>query len=171
MSGSTLSFAATFDGSTPSIPLTWVGADPNHIVLFNTVPVAGFANVVPSLTSHTSTGGSINMPPGWQGVVTVTLLQGLGSIWGLPIIAAGRATFAGTNSALLTWSKPLPDSGYIVIIGLPVITDGKGAVTITAGVSNKQKGTLQMDATANFAGYVDVLACQPGADVSKGISV
>lgn len=169
MSGSPLSFAATFDGSTPSIPLTWIGADPNHIVLFNTAPVAGFANVVPSLTSHTSTGGSINMPPGWQGTVTVTLLQGLGSIWGLPIIAAGRATFAGANSALATWSKPLPDSGYIVIIGIPVIADGGGAVVPTAGIYNKQKNTLQIDA-APFTGYVDVLACQPGANVLLGPS-
>lgn len=163
-----LSYTCSFDGTTTTRAVTWQGADSQHLVLFTTAPASGFAAVIPTLQSHTSTGATISVPPGWQGKVTVTLLQGLGSLWGLPIITAGRATFTASSWATLTWDDPLPDSGYIVIIGPPVVADGKGAVAVSADASNNVPTGMIVNATSAFSGYVDVLACQPGANPMLG---
>lgn len=166
MSGSPLSFAATFDGSTPSIPLTWIGADPSHIVLFSTAPVAGFANVVPSLTSHTSTGATVNVPPGWQGVVTVTLLQGLGPTVGQPLVTSGRAQFTASLTATLVWRTPMLDAGYLMLPGRAVVLDGGASIAVAVDGTTQHPGGVTLNADAAFTGYVDVLAFQPGSSAA-----
>jgi hypothetical protein len=163
-----LSFAANFDGSSPLAPLVWPGADPTHVILFDTTPASDYPPIIPSLTSHTSTGAIINVPPGWKGGVVVTLLPGYGPRWNLPIITTGRATFAGASSATLVWTTPLPDVGYSVIPGLPVITDGSGPVAVVVDSTDKAKTGLRVRSSAAFSGYIDVLAFQPGANPLLG---
>lgn len=166
--GSPLSFSTTFDGSTSTAVLVWPGADPTHVVLFTTTPATGFPFIVPSLASHTSTGANLSVPPGWQGVVVVTLYQGFGPLWGAPIVTSGRATFVAGTVAAAVWSQLLPDLGYIIVPGKPVVTDGSGAVAINVDVTTKKRNKIGLNADTVFSGYVDVLAFQPGANPLVG---
>lgn len=169
MTPSALSFIATFDGSAASASLVWPGADQTHIALFDTTPAEGFPAITPSLTSHTSTGATLSVPPGWQGSVLLTLLQGAGPQWGLPIITSGRATFAASSSAALVWDKPMPDAGYVVMPGPPVVSDAAGAVVLAVDIDTKQRTGLTIRSSGVFTGYADVLAFQPGANPTLGL--
>lgn len=163
MSGSPLSFAATFDGSTPSLQLQWVGANPQHIVLFSTSPVTGYANITPSLSAHSSLGAVLGVPPGWKGTIVVTLLQGMGMTWSAPIANFGFASFVATDTATVSWVKPFPDTTYKIQPGAITITDGLGPVAVVADNRTKTTAGVQLMADAAFTGVVDVVSYQPGA--------
>jgi hypothetical protein len=76
----------------------------------------------------------------------------------------GMATFAASDTATAVWNHLFPDTTYLVQPGVPVISDGSGAVSVVADSTTKTISSVQIIASAAFTGTVPVLAWQAGAN-------
>jgi hypothetical protein len=76
----------------------------------------------------------------------------------------GVATFASSDTATATWNHLFPDTTYHVQVGVPVISDGSGGVSVAADSTTKTISGVQIVASAAFTGTVPVLAWQNGAN-------
>lgn len=65
----------------------------------------------------------------------------------------GTATFAGTSSAVMTWSQPVGGS-YFPMVGQPVITDGGVNVALSVDGTSETATSVTINASRDFTGYV-----------------
>jgi hypothetical protein len=70
---------------------------------------------------------------------------------------SGVGTFSETDTAVVTWSNPFPDTTYAVQVGAVNSTD---PVSVVAVSSSKTQTTVTLQASGPFTGTVDVLAWQ-----------
>lgn len=89
---------------------------------------------------------------------------------GTPFLTTGTATFTGTEDGTVnnpwptvTWSNPLPDATYKIIVGTPEISDGGGVVEVAADASSRTTTTCKIAASAAFTGTVNCVAYQASA--------
>lgn len=75
-------------------------------------------------------------------------------------LITARAVFNGTDRATATWSGPFDGVDYQVVQGAPQTTDGTAPVITW---NNPQRGTIDVQATASFTGYVDFIGYASGA--------
>lgn len=78
------------------------------------------------------------------------------------MVTWARATFTASDTGTWTWNNPFSGSTYLIMPGLPVITDGEGPVTISADGSTRTPTTCIARASGPFTGYVDALAFEAG---------
>lgn len=68
-----------------------------------------------------------------------------------------RAVFDGTtNKVTARWSGPFDDANYKMLVSRPTTTDGT-VPTASADLSSRTKTTVDVQASAPFIGYVDLL--------------
>lgn len=86
-------------------------------------------------------------------------------------MTSGVAVFTGVEDGsvlhpwpTVTWSNAFADLTYRVQPGAVTITDGSGPVSVAADTASKTPTSVRIMASASFAGSVDVLAYQTGAN-------
>lgn len=82
---------------------------------------------------------------------------------------SGRATFTGTEDGTasnpwptVTWSNPLADTTYRVLVGTPEVSDGFGVISCSADLASRTTTTCRIAATGSFTGTVDCVAYAVG---------
>lgn len=66
---------ATFNGTQESIDVTWPGISASHSIDIGCAPSDGFGPIKPWLTSHASTGATVNVSAKWQGTVKLRVVD------------------------------------------------------------------------------------------------
>lgn len=137
------------------------GQDPTPLVtVFNLgvigPPIAGPARTIPSGTPWWTFDDNtefwsrfaILFPDGMPGALTIT----------------GRAEFADTSSAAVTWSSGFTDTTYLIMLGPPIVTDGSGVVVVSVDGTTKTQTGVTVLSSANFTGHADLLAWPVGGN-------
>lgn len=75
-----------------------------------------------------------------------------------------RVTFTNSDVGTATWLDGFTDTSYSVYIGGVTVTDGGEPVVVGADGSTKTIDGIDLDASAPFTGYVDMLAAPAGVD-------
>ena len=72
-----------------------------------------------------------------------------------------RVSFNGVQSRTILWNSPYPpDTTYTISLGVPVISDGMGTVTVVNDLATQGIYGATFIASAPFTGYIDVIGYQ-----------